>query len=87
MDSRVFIAEAAVLIKDIEEFAAANLPAEEEQFQGRELQKRITRAFNSLQNPTLPSAYKLRDAAQAVGFATASPTQLRTLAMFENLRA
>ena len=86
MDSRVFIREAAGLITDIKTFQAAYLTPEEEMSEGTMLQKRIAGLFGSLQNPTLPSAYKLRDAALGAGFAIDSK-RLHLLASFETLRA
>lgn len=69
MDSRIFIRNATNLIADIAAFQAANLSAEDAQVQGSALQKDITAAFSGLQNPSLPSAEKLRDVALAAGFA------------------
>ncbi len=68
MESRKFIAEAQVLLAEVQAFSAAKLTPEEEQFQGKDLQKRLHQIFNGLHNPTLPSAYKLRDAATQAGF-------------------
>jgi len=75
-----------VLIDDIRTFQVAYLSPEEEILQGNALQKRIANAFGSLQNPTLPSAYKLRDAALGAGFFI-EPKRLQLLTSFENLRA
>ena len=86
MDSRVFIRDAAVLISDIKAFQASYLSPEDEMAQGTVLQKRITGLFGSLQNPTLPSAYKLRDAALGAGFSIETK-KLHLLASFETLRA
>lgn len=69
MDSRIFIRTATELRKEIKEFAAANLDHAEEQLRGSALQKDINAAFSGLQNPTLPTAEKLRDEAMAAGFA------------------
>lgn len=68
MESRIFIRTATALRKEIAEFAKANLSPEETQVQGQALQKDINAAFQGLQNPTLPSAERLRDEAQAAGF-------------------
>ena len=42
-----------------------------------EVQKELNQLFTGLQNPTLPSAYKLRDAAVANGFAVEPKIQHR----------
>ena len=86
MESRAFIAEATTLIGEIKIFQAAYLTPEDEMAQGTALQKRITQAFTGLQNPTLPSAYKLRDAALGAGFFV-DPKRQHWLAPFENLRS
>ncbi len=86
MDSRVFIKEAAVLMEDVKSFQASFLTPEDEMAQGTALQKRIASAFTSLQNPTLPSAYKLRDIALGAGFFI-EPKRLHLLASFEYLRS
>ncbi len=85
MESRAFIVEAQGLIKEIQAFQAAYLSLEEEQTQGHALQKRLNQSFAGLQNPTLPSAYKLRDAALSAGFGV-DPKRLHLLAQFENIR-
>jgi hypothetical protein len=85
IESRAFITEAAVLIEDIKNFQAAYLSHEEEVAQGTALQKRLNQSFAGLQNPTLPSAYKLRDAALGAGFFV-DPKRQHLLASFENLR-
>lgn len=86
MDSRIFIKEAAALMEDIKTFQVAYLSPEDEMAQGTVLQKRITNAFASLQNPTLPSAYKLRDVAVGAGFSIKSE-KLHWLTTFESIRA
>lgn len=68
MESRTFIRTAQALIKQIEDFKAANLTGDEEQAQGQALQKEVNAAFTGLQNPTLPSAEKLLDLALHSGF-------------------
>lgn len=85
MESTVFIREAKVLIEEIETFAAATLSHEEEVYQGNNIQKMVQQAFAGLQNPTLPSAYRLRDAAHNAGFYI-DPKVLHRLAGFENIR-
>lgn len=68
MESRNFIRVATNLRKEIADFAKAALTPEETQALGQALQKDISAAFQGLQNPTLPSAEKLRDEAVAAGF-------------------
>lgn len=89
MESRAFIREAAVLIKDLEDFtlmkSLLNRDRGEEQEQGLALEKRVTNLFVGLQNPTLPSAYNLRDAALAAGCFVDPKVQHR-LATYEVLR-
>ena len=68
MDSRNFIKTATALRQEIKDFSVAHLSHEETQAQGGALQKDINAAFAGLQNPTLPSAEKLRDEALAAGF-------------------
>jgi hypothetical protein len=85
MESRAFIIEAAGLIEDIKQFRTAYLTPEDELFQGNALQKRVNQSFAGLQNPTLPSAYKLRDAALEAGFFV-EPKRQHWLASFETLR-
>lgn len=81
MESRAFIRNVAVLIPKIEEVGQGG---DEETRAG--LQKEITQLFTGLMNPTLPSAYRLRDTAQAAGFSV-NPQVLQRLAQFENLTA
>jgi hypothetical protein len=69
MDSRIFIKTATQLRQEIKDFSESNLSNDEAQTQGGALQKDINAAFASLQNPTLPSAEKLRDEALDAGFA------------------
>ena len=86
MESTAFIREAATLMEDIKTFQAAYLSPEEEMAQGTALQKRLNQSFAGLQNPTLPSAYKLRDVALGAGFFV-EPKRQHWLASFENLRS
>jgi hypothetical protein len=85
MESRAFLVEAATLMADIKTFQAAYLSPEDEMAQGTTLQKRVNQAFTGLQNPTLPSAYKLRDVALGAGFFV-DPKKQQLLASFEYLR-
>lgn len=84
MDSRVFIRVAGDLRKEIADFSKANLTAEEIQTHGQALQKDINAAFVGLQNPTLPSAEKLRDEALAAGFAV-SPQVSQRITQAQNV--
>lgn len=67
MNSLTFIKEANVLISDIKQAvqrrAAMSYTDEIRIFNG--LQKRVNTMFSQMQNPSLPCAYKLRDAAYA----------------------
>jgi hypothetical protein len=83
MDSRIFIRDAEMLISDIAIFKQAALTEEDEVNQGNALQKRTNALFTGLQNPTLPSAYKLRDAALEVGIHV-DPRVLQRIASFDN---
>jgi len=86
MESTVFIREAKVLIDEIKTFQLAYLEPEEEIRKGQDLQRRINQMFSGLQNPTLPSAYKLRDAAMSAGFQI-NQIKLSWLAQFESIRS
>ncbi len=85
MESRLFISEATALREEIKKFREAYLSPEEELAQGSALQKRLNFLYGGLQNPTLPSAYKLRDVATEAGFFI-EPKRLHWLASFETLR-
>ncbi len=80
MESRAFIRAATSLIGRIANMPARQATYEEEQA----MQKEITQAFIGLQNPTLPSAYRLRDAALKGGYNVSHQVQQR-LAQFEYL--
>lgn len=78
MESRSWIKAAKELIEKLEaEAGGSTLPSEE-------MQKEVTGLFKSLENPTLPSAYRLRDAAQAAGYQV-SQQMLQRLAQHEFL--
>lgn len=76
MDSRLFIKSAGPLIDRVAD-AGADRAA---------VQKEVTQLFSGLQNPTLPSAYKLRDAALANGYTVAEPV-LQRIGDFDFLRS
>lgn len=80
MESRAFIKLAAVLIEKVGNKPSHSATQEEAQA----MQKELNQAFVGLQNPTLPSAYKLRDAALAAGYNVSHQVQQR-LAQFEHL--
>jgi len=70
MESRTFIRIATELCSRIKETALAST-ADDPFEQGtveQGIQKQINAAFVGLQNPTLPSAYKLRDVALDHGY-------------------
>lgn len=78
MESRSWIKHAKDLIEKLEaEAGGSTLPSEE-------TQKEVTNLFKVLENPTLPSAYRLRDAAQAAGYSV-SQQMLQRLAQHEFL--
>jgi len=69
MESRTFIRQAAELQRRIKDLALAeNLNVETSQDSRQAIQKDLAQTFTGLQNPTLPSAYKLRDAAMQAGY-------------------
>jgi len=73
MESRAFIKHAATLIEKINANPAATVDDET----GNAVQKEINQLFSGLHNPTLPSAYRLRDAAQAAGYSVSGPVLQR----------
>ena len=85
MESTVFIKEAKSLIEEIKMFRIISMSYEDEQEKGGALQRRINNAIAGLQNPTLPSAYKLRDAALEGGFYV-DPKRQQWLESFEDMR-
>ena len=68
MESRLFIKAAVALIQRIKDHVLLSETVKEDREEGEAIQKQLTAAFMGLQNPTLPSAYKLRDVALANGF-------------------
>lgn len=86
MESRAFIKAATSLIAKIGEVRTMEgiVSPAETRSQRENVQKEISSLFSGLQNPTLPSAYKLRDAAQEEGYAL-NPKIMQQLAHFENL--
>jgi hypothetical protein len=78
MESRTFIRYAAGLVKVIEETHNTIGTAVEL----REQREEVQQLFAALQNPTLPSAFKLRDAALRNGFQV-DPKVLNEMSRFE----
>lgn len=76
MESRTFIRQAAPLIKRLE-----YTPANGDET-SQNIQREINQLFQGLQNPTLPSAYRLRDAALGAGYSV-NPQILQRLSQFE----
>lgn len=70
MNSVNFIREAAQLIKEIRDHqVVADFQEYDERMRNAQsLQKRINSAYSGLQNPTLPSAFRLRDVARDAGY-------------------
>jgi hypothetical protein len=68
MESRVFIKTATALVQRIKDHALLAATVKEDREEGEAIQKALNTAFSGLQNPTLPSAYKLRDVALDNGF-------------------
>lgn len=68
MESRLFIKNAATLITRIQSATDADRES---------VQKDITNLFAGLQNYSLSSAYRLRDAAKAAGFIVDTRVQQR----------
>lgn len=82
MESRAFIRSAAEVIKKIEDGQNTIGTAEELRAQREATQKEVSQLFMGLQNPTLPSAYRLRDVALRAGFYVDPKVQHR-LTQFE----
>jgi len=84
MESRAFIKATAALIRKIEESQSTIESADDLRIRRELLQKEVTQLFNGLQNPTLPSAYRLRDTALRNGFSVDTKTQHR-LSQYEHI--
>lgn len=85
MNSQAFIKYAAQAIRDINdqrtlESIGSGIGGDQRQ----RIQKEVNQLFAGLQNPTLPSAYRLRDAAHAAGYQVDSRV-LQRLAQHEEL--
>lgn len=81
MQSTTFIRAAKQMIERIE---LSNSGGETGTEDRAEIQKDLNALFAGLQNPTLPSAYRLRDAALDNGFQVSQAVQQR-LSQHENL--
>jgi len=77
MESRQFIATSASLIRRIKDQDLLISTVGDNQEEGDSIQKGIHAAFLGLQNPTLPSAYKLRDVALQHGYTVDTRVQHR----------
>jgi hypothetical protein len=85
MDSRIFIKQASELTRRIADMRLALLTGiTPEQDSTQSIQKDLSQTFASLQNPTLPSAYKLRDAALNAGYQV-DPKVLHRIQIGESL--
>ena len=82
MESRVFIQSAGVLIEKIKKAQQTVGQAYELRAAHDALQKEIDQLFAGLQNPTLPSAFKLRDTSLRNGYSIDNRV-LNNLARFE----
>lgn len=75
MESRAFIKQANMLSKKIKD--SYNLAPSELNVFRETTQKEIAALFKGLHNPTLPSAYKLRDTSLRFGYTVAHEVQIR----------
>lgn len=83
MQSTMFIKQAKELSTRITTGISPLASNEEAQAWGNGVQKELNGLFSGLSNPTLPSAFRLRDVALSNGF-TISPATREKLAAFEN---
>lgn len=84
IESRAFIKAATLLVIKINDFQHVVGDHSELRAHGDNLQKEVNQLFSGLQNPTLPSAYRLRDTAYRNGFQV-DPRVLNRLSQFEYL--
>ena len=82
MESTAFIRAAKVLIENIENNRNTIGTAVDLQNQREDTQNALGQLFSGLQNPTLPSAFRLRDTALRNGFFV-NPKVLNDLARFD----
>lgn len=83
MQSTMFIKQAKELATKITTGISSLASHEEAETWGNGVQKELNSLFSGLANPTLPSAFRLRDVALENGF-TISPATREKLAAFEN---
>lgn len=83
MQSTMFIKQAKELAAKITTGISPLASHEETQDWGNNIQKELNNLFSGLANPTLPSAFHLRDVAVGKGF-TIPPAAREKLAAFEN---
>lgn len=85
MNSQAFIKSAHALITQIrDQQVVSQTLGKVDPERRQQLQKEINSLFSGLQNPTLPTAYRLRDAALAAGFQVDSRV-LQRLSQHEEL--
>jgi len=84
MQSMAFIKYAKELITKINVGTSPMSTLEEDRAWANGVQKELNSLFGGLQNPTLPSAFNLRDTALANGFQV-DPRVLQRLASFEHI--
>ena len=84
MESRAFIRAAGDLIEKINAGTPDSNTADQNEAAYNEVQDEVTKLFAGLGNPTLPSAYRLRDVALEAGFQL-DPKLLQRLSQFEYL--
>jgi hypothetical protein len=84
MQSLAFIKAAGILISKINTNRHLIGTAVELHTQREAVQKEVAQLFAGLQNPTLPSAYRLRDTALRNGFLVDAKVQ-QNLAKYENI--
>lgn len=77
MESRLFIKAATALSTRIRDSALLAAIGKEDPSETDAIQKQIHAAFGGLQNPTLPSAYNLRDVALEHGYSVDPRVQHR----------
>jgi hypothetical protein len=83
MESRAFIKHTEAMIEKIKNTAVIGLVDQEVARQGKEEnQKELNLLFSGMNNPTLPSAYKLAKIAQEYGY-TISPVARNKLDQVE----
>jgi hypothetical protein len=68
MESRVFIKAADQMIERIADFQGNFGTSDELRAKREVIQRDLTALFAGLYNPTLPTAFRLRDVAQRAGF-------------------